>query len=156
MTSVLCVLPPALLAHCAPELGWLEARGVQLVREPSPANAVTAAGVRRPQVIVVGLSMAEMEGLELVALIQQQHPDLGAPMVVLPDPGDPIDPLVCARDPATGCYGIEHFAREHIWARIAQLCGAVADGPAPILVPDVYEPTEPVVIAAAAAPPPAA
>jgi outer membrane protein OmpA-like peptidoglycan-associated protein len=151
---VLCVLPPPLASRYRAELDRLVAAGAQVVVEPSPAIAVTAAGVRRPGVIIMGLSMPEMEGLELCALLQQQHPDLPAPMVVLPDPGDPLDPLVCVRDGATGGYGIEHYAREDIWDHIAQLCGLTATGPAAIPVQDVVEPTERVAAGPPPAPPP--
>jgi outer membrane protein OmpA-like peptidoglycan-associated protein/CheY-like chemotaxis protein len=127
LSTMLCVLPGKLGQFYAREVATLEARGVGVLREESPSVALSMVGAQRPQLVVTGLSMAEMEGLEFLAQVQQYHGDVDAALVVLPDPGDAIDPLVCLRDKITGRYSVDHYAGAQIWQRIAELCG-VADG----------------------------
>ncbi|MBI5479700.1 MAG: OmpA family protein [Deltaproteobacteria bacterium] len=127
MSTILCVLPGRLGQYYGDEIERLRAGGVLVVREDSPMVALSAVGTYRPRLVVAGLSMPEMEGLEFVALVQAQHAEIGAALVVLPNPGDAIDPLVCTFDRSTGRYAVDHYAGAQIWDRVAELCG-VADG----------------------------
>jgi len=122
MTRMLAVLPGALGVSYRRNLDALRARGVLVIVGESPSAAASLAQVCRPDVVVVGLSMPGMEGLEMVVLLRQQHGET-VPIEVLPDPDDPLDPLVCTCGPAGGRFTIDHYPSDQIWIRIAELCG---------------------------------
>jgi DNA-binding NarL/FixJ family response regulator len=108
-------------------LAVLQARGVRVIAEKSPSAAVSLAEVCRPDLVVVGLSMPGMDGLEMVTLLYRG----GSPkasVVVLPEPGEGLDPLVCTNNRATGRYSIDHYPSDQIWMRVAELCGLRPEG----------------------------
>jgi CheY-like chemotaxis protein len=140
MKRLLAVLPGSLGLRCRGHLDALRCRGVLVMAGESPSAAISLAQVCRPDIVVAGLSMPGMEGLEMVVLLQKQH-ELTMPIVVLPDVDDPLDPLVCTCEPRTGRFNIEHYPADQIWIRIAELCGLEVETAAqgwsdtPVLVP---------------------
>ena len=122
MTMVLAVLSGLLEHRYRRHLAVLEAHGVRVAVEESPAWAVAWAEVCQPDLVVVARVMPGMAGLELASLLCDRDGP-SAPIVILPEPGDQCDPSVCTHDRATGRNAIEFYPSNQIWIRIAELCG---------------------------------
>jgi hypothetical protein len=120
MTTVLTILPGPLGQHYQRQLSVLEARGVRVIAEESAAAVVSVAGVGRPDVVVIGRSVPGMDAIEMAGVLCRQHGPKPA-VVILPDPGERLDPLICT--PSTGFFSVHYCPLDEIWMRITQLCG---------------------------------
>jgi outer membrane protein OmpA-like peptidoglycan-associated protein len=56
----------------------------------------------QPRLVIVGMSLGSMEGLEFLARLMQRYRSFDGKVVILPDKGDPFPPVMQFRDPATG------------------------------------------------------
>jgi outer membrane protein OmpA-like peptidoglycan-associated protein/DNA-binding NarL/FixJ family response regulator len=112
----------------ASDLARLEQLGVKLVVEESPDTALDFVERTRPQLIIVGMTVGMMEGLEFLATLLKRLPDFTGKVVVLPDKGDPFPPVLQGRDPVTRKTTTESID----FPRIEKLVEALAqrkDGP---------------------------
>lgn len=111
-SSVLCVLEEAQRLAYEPELSKLGELGVGLSYEDSPERAFELIDRARPDLVVVGMNVGMMEGLEFLAALMGRPGGYQGRVLMLPDKGDPFLPQLHQRDPATGKSTTEsvHFA----------------------------------------------
>jgi len=125
MATVLTLLPEPAGRHYQRHLSVLEARGVRVIAEETVSAVVSVAGVCRPDVVVIGQSVPRMDALAIVDRLGEQRGPKPA-VVVLPDPGERLDALVCT--PSTGFFSVDYCPFDEIWMRVAQLCGLQPGG----------------------------
>lgn len=89
-------------AEYSQEFGQLRQAGAQFVHETDPDLAVDRLGAVKPAVVIVGMEVEALEGLELLAMMVQKYPDFGGKFLVLPNKGDPFPAMLQYRDPDTG------------------------------------------------------
>jgi hypothetical protein len=99
---VLVVLSSEQREAYAAELERLSLPGIDLRFEESPDAGIDIAKTSVPALVIVGMTVGMIEGLEFLALLMRARPDYPGKVVVLPDKGDPFSPVLQARDPATG------------------------------------------------------
>jgi hypothetical protein len=119
--------------------------GIELRFEESPEVGLDIAKAEAPALVIVGMTVGAIEGLEFVALFVRARPDFQGKVIVLPDKGDPFSPVVHARDPATGKSATEtvDFAGvEKLIMALAQPVAAPAQ-PAVALPQPVAAPAQP-------------
>lgn len=101
-----CLVVVALSAEqrdaLAPELAPLHRPGIELVFEDSGEDALDLVKRRRPSLVIVGMTVGTMDGLEFVAILLGKQLDFRGKVLVLPEKGDPFAPVLQSIDPATG------------------------------------------------------
>jgi outer membrane protein OmpA-like peptidoglycan-associated protein/CheY-like chemotaxis protein len=100
-SEVLVVLSSEQCEARSLELARLERPGIELVFEQSPETALDLVEEIRPALVLVGMTVGGMEGLEFLALLLKRLPEFDGNVVVLPDKDDPFSPMLQARDPVT-------------------------------------------------------
>jgi outer membrane protein OmpA-like peptidoglycan-associated protein len=85
----------------ASELARLEQLGANLVVEESPDAAFAFIEKSHPRLVLVGMTVGSMEGLEFLATLLKRVPSFAGQVVVMPDKGDPFPPVLQRRDPVT-------------------------------------------------------
>jgi outer membrane protein OmpA-like peptidoglycan-associated protein len=85
----------------ASELARLEQLGANLVVEESPDAAFAFIEKTHPRLVLVGMTVGAMEGLEFLATLLKRVPTFAGQVVVVPDKGDPFPPVLQRRDPVT-------------------------------------------------------
>jgi hypothetical protein len=130
----------------AAELERFSRPGIQLKFEDSSEAGLDIAARALPAMIIVGMTIGMLEGLEFVALLMRACPKFPGKIVVLPDKGDPFPAVVQARDPATGKSSTENIDL----AGVESLISALAANARPV-APEAAPP--PVASPPAAAPP---
>jgi len=144
---VLCVLSGEQWGDYEEELTGLARPGVDLVVQTDPEEALNQVERLEPGLILVGMTLGPVEGLEFLAMFTGRYPKLGTQLVVLPDRGDPFPPMLQCRDPATG----KSTTEEIDLPRIGELMSALA--PPKASPPKPAEPAPPKAKAAEPAPP---
>lgn len=123
-SSVLCVLEEAQRLAYEPELSKLGQLGVELSFEDTPERAFDLIDRDRPDLVVVGMNVGTMEGLEFLAALMGRARGYRGRVLMLPDKGDPFLPQLHARDPDTGKSTTEAV-------ELAALFSELAPRPAP-------------------------
>jgi outer membrane protein OmpA-like peptidoglycan-associated protein/CheY-like chemotaxis protein len=100
--SILCVLSEQQAQDFALDLEQLRGPSVELVMASSPEEALPQVGKLNPGLVIAGMDLGSMEGLEFLALLTQRYPKFYDKVVVLPDRNDPFPPVLQYRDRATG------------------------------------------------------
>jgi hypothetical protein len=145
------------------ELGLFRRPGIELKFEESPEVGLDLAKSSPPALVIVGMTLGAIEGLEFVALLMRARPNFPGKIVVLPDKGDPFPPVVHARDPATGksiTESIDVAGIERLISTLAASAHPVAPeppaqaSPQPVATPAISN--APAASSTAAAPSPAA
>ena len=122
MKSLLCVLSEEQAKQFENScLGQASRDGVRVTIEPSPDDALEVVGRQKPDLMIVGMTVGGMEGLEFLAMLMARYPDLAAKVVMLPETGDPFPPMIHFRDPQTGRSMGEESNLEAVAALIREL-----------------------------------
>jgi outer membrane protein OmpA-like peptidoglycan-associated protein/CheY-like chemotaxis protein len=124
---VLCVLSEAQKQALALDLDRYRSSGVEVVFQESPERALEQVGELKPPLVLVGMSLEGMEGLEFLALLMRRHADFPGKVVVLPDEGDPFPPMAQYRNASTG----KSVTEETTLAQVLSWIEALAPAPAP-------------------------
>jgi outer membrane protein OmpA-like peptidoglycan-associated protein len=135
------------------ELARLERSGIEMLFEETSEGALARVEKLRPSLVLVGMTIGDMEGLELLATLFKRVPDFAGKVVVLPDKGDPFPPMLQGRDPVTKKSTTSPIDFAGIEALVDTIVRAAAPPP-----PAPAPPPPPAVVAApvATAPPPLA
>ncbi len=133
--NVLCVLSEEQYGEYAIEFGRLAQAGVNLILESSPEVAITNAPSFSPRLIIVGMDLGLMEGLEFMAYLLNRHKDLDIPIVLLPDKKDDLRPVLHARDQSSGNSSVIEVNFDMIEALLDEL--PMSDVPVEIELPTV-------------------
>jgi hypothetical protein len=133
---VLVVLSTEQREAYAAELERFSRPGIRLKFEESPEAGIeiATATTSAPAMVIVGMTVGMLEGLEFVALLMRARPKFPGKIVVLPDKGDPFPPVVQSRDPATGKSSTENIdlaGIESLISVLAESARPVAPEPAP-------------------------
>lgn len=112
---VLCVLQPEQQTALSERLKLAGRSGLRLVFQESADAALDRLGSESPALVLVGMSLDTMEGLEFVAHLFKRHADFKGKVVVVPDDGDPFPPMAQYRDAASG----KSVTEETNWQSIA-------------------------------------
>jgi outer membrane protein OmpA-like peptidoglycan-associated protein/CheY-like chemotaxis protein len=132
---VLVVLSSEQREARAPELAGFERPGLSIVFEESPEAALDLIAKTPPAVVLVGMMVGDMEGLEFLALLLKRSPGFQGKVVVMPDKGDPFPPMLQGRDPVTKKSTTTAIDMAGIAALVADL--AVTLDPPPVHAKDV-------------------
>jgi outer membrane protein OmpA-like peptidoglycan-associated protein len=127
---VLCVLSEAQKQALSQDLDRFRPSGV-LVFQDSPELALEQVGVLKPSLVLVGMSLDAMEGLEFLALLMRRHPDFSGKVVVVPDEGDPFPPIAQYRNASTGKSVTEETTLAQVVSWIEPLVPTQAKEPEP-------------------------
>jgi len=100
--TVLCVLSDEQRSEYRDELTGLEQRGLSLVHMDDPDEALERAAALDPQLVIAGMELGPMEGLEFLAFFMKRYPEFERTVVVLPRKDDPFPPMAHTRNPSTG------------------------------------------------------
>jgi outer membrane protein OmpA-like peptidoglycan-associated protein len=141
--SVLVVLEQGQREARAQELARLARPGIDVVHEESPDVALDLVATQPPPIVLVGMTIGAMEGLEFLALLLKRSPGFQGKVVVLPDKGDPFPPMLQGRDPVTKkstTTAIDFAGIEALVAEVASSLGPVA-APAPAPSPPAPAPS---------------
>jgi outer membrane protein OmpA-like peptidoglycan-associated protein len=130
---ILFVLSEDQTQEFATEFDGLRRPGLEFVFEPSPEKALESLAVVRPVLVVVGMTLETMEGLEFLARLMKQHPSFGEKVVVLPSKDDPFPAMIHSRDPATGRSTTEETDFATMATLVDALVGDAARAPAKTL-----------------------
>ncbi len=130
----MCILADEQRHSYREELAELDRPGVEFLFEDSPEQAIDLVGQCNPDVVLVGMTVGMMDGLEVLALLMQKHQDFAGKIVVLPDKGDPFPPMLQYRDPVSGKSTTESLDLAGVESLIRNLAPArptAAAAPAP-------------------------
>jgi len=119
---VLCVLSSEQKQAYQAEFERLQRPGLDFVFRESPQEALDQIPEVRPVLVVVGMDVGMMDGLEFVARLFSRYGDFHQKVIVLPDKGDPFSPVVQCRDPATRRSTTESIDFPAIEALVDQHC----------------------------------
>jgi outer membrane protein OmpA-like peptidoglycan-associated protein len=147
---ILCVLSDEQRAAYEEEFSALRGPGLEFLFKDDPEEALEQIPAIAPHVVVVGMEVGPMEGLEFLYNIRRMHADFERPVVVLPDKGDPFPPVIHTHDRATGRSNAEQVDLAAIVALIEKQAAEPAAADAAAQAP------QPAPAAAAPAPEPAA
>jgi outer membrane protein OmpA-like peptidoglycan-associated protein/CheY-like chemotaxis protein len=129
--SVVCVLESEQRDAYRVELDRLERIGVDFTFEDSPDKALELIDQRSPDLVVVGMTVGMMEGLEFLATLMGHNGGFGGRVIMLPDKGDPFLPQMHARDPVTGKSKTESIEFSVIEATVRELAQVMPAPAAP-------------------------
>jgi outer membrane protein OmpA-like peptidoglycan-associated protein/CheY-like chemotaxis protein len=132
---VVCVLSEAQRLGLGQQLERLRQPEVKLVFQDSPQLALDQIGELRPPLVLVGMSLDEMEGLEFLALLMRRHADFSGKVIVIPDEGDPFPPMAQYRDVASGKSVTQETTIAQVLSWIEALAPAPATAAAPSATP---------------------
>jgi outer membrane protein OmpA-like peptidoglycan-associated protein len=118
---VLCVLSQEQWSEYQQDLDRMRQPGLEFVFQSSPDKALDQVGVVKPSLVIVGMTIGVMEGLEFLALLLRRYKDFDQNVIVLPNKGDPFPPMLQRRDPATGRSITEEVDAPAITALISSL-----------------------------------
>jgi CheY-like chemotaxis protein len=127
---ILCLLSEEQRHNAGADLDRLRRPGIELLFADSPAAALDQIGRLRPRLVLVGMTLDEMEGLEFLARLFKRHADFQGRVVVLPDAGDPFPPMAQFRDASTGKSVTEETSLDQITSFIESLAPS-AERPVP-------------------------
>lgn len=152
---ILCVMSDEQQQAYASELDAMRAPSLDFVFEPSGDEAIGLVGEVEPALVIVGMDIGDMEGLEFVALMMNQYKDFSNKIIVLPDKGDPFPPVVQHRNNSTGQSSTKNIALPEIRKLVHSLApaGAPMAVPAPLAAAAPLQPAPPPPAAPAAVPP---
>lgn len=91
------------------ELASMRRPDVEFLFENSPEDALDEVSDLAPNLVVVGMTHEEMDGLEFLARMLGVYKDYAGKIIVLPEKDDPFPPMLQFRDPATGRSGTEEI-----------------------------------------------
>jgi len=155
MARILCVMSDEQHNAYEVELGAMRQPTLDFVFETSGDDAIALVGEVEPALVIVGMDIGDMEGLEFVALLMNQYKDFSNKVIVLPDKGDPFPPVVQHRDNSTGQSSTKNITLPDIAKLVSSLAPPAPEGGAAPLAPSPAAPP-PAVAAPVVAPPPAA
>ncbi len=118
---VLSVLSEEQQAEFKAEFESMVNAGVEFIFESDPDQALEMAGGVRPLVVIVGMDLGPMEGLELLALFSQKNPTSETPIAVLPNKEDPFPPVIHRRENASGRSLTEETTFDQLWSMIIEV-----------------------------------
>jgi len=122
---VLCVLSQEQWREYQQDFERMRLPGLDFVLQSSPERALDQVAVVKPSLVIVGMTIGVMEGLEFLALLLRRYKGFDQNVVVLPNKGDPFPPMLQRRDPKTGRSTTEEIDE----AAIAALLGSLAPLP---------------------------
>lgn len=128
--QVVCVLSDEQRSEVAGPIERLRETGIEWIWK-DPQAALTEIGQLDPTLVIVGMDVGAMEGLEFLALLLQKHRDFERPVVVLPSKEDPFPPMAHVRDPSTGQSSAEEIDWSGIGALIAERTASSPVAPQP-------------------------
>lgn len=99
---VLCVLEAEQQVALSKKLDLANRPGVRVAFDESADDALERLASASPALVLVGMSLDTMEGLEFVAHLLKRNPGFDGKVVVVPDDGDPFPPVAQYRDAASG------------------------------------------------------
>jgi outer membrane protein OmpA-like peptidoglycan-associated protein len=141
--NVLCVLLDDHRKEYEPEFARLRNTGANFVFESNPEKSLSMVGEIDPNLIIVGMDVGSMEGIEFLALLTSQYPGFGGSVVVLPEKADGMPPVIHSRASSTGRSAVESVDFDHIADLIAQPKPAPPQPQAVPAAPDEPVPEEP-------------
>jgi outer membrane protein OmpA-like peptidoglycan-associated protein len=118
--NVLCVLQDDHRKEYEPEFARLRHTGANFVFESSPEKSLSMVGEIDPNLVIVGMDVGSMEGIEFLALLTSQYPGFSGSVVVLPEKADGMPPVIHSRAHSTGRSAVESVDFDHIAALITQ------------------------------------
>lgn len=143
--NVLCVLSQEQYQDYREELAKLSGVGAELVVENNPEAALERVTEVNPLLLLVGMEVGFMEGLEFLALLMNKHKDFERPAVVLPDKADGMPPVLHSRSLSTGHSSVDNVTFDQIAQTVARAMQAVQPAeaaPAPQPVEDYDAPSD--------------
>jgi peptidoglycan-associated lipoprotein len=118
--NVLCVLQDDHRKEYEPEFARLRHTGANLVFESSPEKSLSMVGEIDPNLVIVGMDVGTMEGIEFLAMLTSQYPGFSGSVVVLPEKADGMPPVIHSRARSTGRSAVESVDFDHIAELITQ------------------------------------
>lgn len=118
--NVLCVLQDDHRKEYEPEFARLRHTGANFVFESSPEKSLSMVGEIDPNLVIVGMDVGSMEGIEFLALLTSQYPGFSGSVVVLPEKADGMPPVIHSRAHSTGRSAVEGVDFDQIAALITQ------------------------------------
>jgi len=105
--NVICVLSQEQYNDYEDELSEMKAFGARLSLVEDPDEALAMVSKVKPDMIIVGMDVGDMEGFEFLAMLTSSVPDYENPAVVLPDKSDGLPPVVHSRNQDTGHSAVD-------------------------------------------------
>lgn len=99
---VLCVLSQGQADDYRDEFLEMGGGRAEFLFEESPEDALEQLGDINPALVIVGMDLGSMEGLEFLAMLMRSYPSFMQKVLVLPERDDPFPPMLQFRDPSTG------------------------------------------------------
>ncbi|MDH5672168.1 MAG: OmpA family protein [Myxococcales bacterium] len=118
--KVICVMLDEQAESYASELE--ELKGVELLMQDSPEEALDQVAELQPHLVLAGMDLGSMEGIEFLALLMRRYPATTVKVVVLPEKDDPFPAMLQYRDAATG----RSVTEETSWPAVRELCASLS------------------------------
>jgi outer membrane protein OmpA-like peptidoglycan-associated protein/CheY-like chemotaxis protein len=143
-SRVLCIAELDHREEYAEELERLANTGVELSFSDDAEAALEEIGTLAPDVIIVGMEVGTVEGLEFLAMALARYQEQDLPIVVLPRKGDPFPPVCHRRDQASGRSTADEITFDDLAAMVSTPSGlAPAAAVAPESAPETSDATQP-------------
>ncbi len=140
---VLCFVSESQREEYKEEFAELSRLDVELVFDTSMEKVLSLVGELDPRLLIVGMTIGPVEGLEFMAFLMNRYKDFDKPLVVLPDKGDGMPPVLHFRDPSTGRSSVDSVDFDKIVSLAAGPRPAAPLAPAPAQPPSVVEDVKP-------------
>ena len=118
---VLWVLSDEQRAEFSSEIEGAGRDGVGFIFRSSPEDALDEVPELAPQLVIVGVTNDEMDGLEFLAMLMRPKLGFTGKVIVLPDRGDPYPPMLQWRDEESGRSATEEITLEALGEHVAAL-----------------------------------
>jgi len=117
---VLCVLLEKQQKEYQKELAQLGLLDADFIFESDPEKALAAMGKSEPHMVIIGMDIGPLEGIEFMTMIMNRYPKYLMPVVMLPDKQDNLPPVAHTRDPSTGHSAVEDVELDYLAKLISQ------------------------------------
>jgi outer membrane protein OmpA-like peptidoglycan-associated protein len=131
--TVLCVISDEQYQEYEDDFASLRGANADITLESSPELALSMVEALNPSLVIVGMEIEDMEGIEFIALLMNRCKDFNRPLVILPDKDDGLPPIIHSRGAGSRSSTVDAVDFDVIAELLAQP------------VPEVAKPAEPVV-----------
>jgi len=127
--TVLFVLSDEQRAEYEREIADLEKDDRDFLWQTSGEDALDSLGEIDPCLVIVGMEIGTMEGLEFLAMLLARYPDFQRPVVVLPEKSDKFPAIAHTRNLTTGHSSSDEIAFGDIGRLIGEASPSAAVSP---------------------------
>ncbi len=117
---IICVLLDKQREEYDKEFAQLQLLDAEFIFESSADAALDLIGKHNPHIVIIGMDIGDVEGIEFIAMLMSRYQSFSRPVVMLPDKADGLPVVAHTKDPSTGRSAVESVEFDYIAKLITQ------------------------------------